>query len=263
MFSKIHKNERGFSVVEALLILVLLGLIGGVGWYVWTARGAEDAKIPENTITTKNTVEYTNDVLGVTLSHPKTWGDAIAAEGPLVSPQSGEYTQITFSKEKRVNINLVKGGYFSPLDGCISDTVLISKHTQLGTQASVIGWEGSDLKALYDMPDTGDTVLKQSKARGGNSNGWTEIKKDNKVLSYRKLDDALARVKATTSEDSGCGDTITQAQADEANAYLTIYHFALNFTNSKVKGVNGQFDTRQGDDETVRNQLVDTLNTLK
>lgn len=32
------KNQKGFSAVEALLILVIAGIIGGVGWYVWNAN---------------------------------------------------------------------------------------------------------------------------------------------------------------------------------------------------------------------------------
>lgn len=31
----IRKNEKGFSVVEILIVIVVVGLIGGAGWYVW------------------------------------------------------------------------------------------------------------------------------------------------------------------------------------------------------------------------------------
>lgn len=31
----IRKNEKGFSVVEILIFIVVVGLIGGAGWYVW------------------------------------------------------------------------------------------------------------------------------------------------------------------------------------------------------------------------------------
>lgn len=33
-----NKNQKGFSVVEGLLIIVIAGLVAGVGWYVWQAR---------------------------------------------------------------------------------------------------------------------------------------------------------------------------------------------------------------------------------
>lgn len=31
-------NQKGFSVIEGLLILVIVGLIGGIGWYVWQSN---------------------------------------------------------------------------------------------------------------------------------------------------------------------------------------------------------------------------------
>lgn len=34
----LHKQQRGFSTVEALLILVVAGLIGGAGWYVYQSK---------------------------------------------------------------------------------------------------------------------------------------------------------------------------------------------------------------------------------
>jgi cytoskeletal protein RodZ len=32
------KNQSGFSAIEALLILVIVGIIGGTGWYVIQAN---------------------------------------------------------------------------------------------------------------------------------------------------------------------------------------------------------------------------------
>jgi len=31
-------NQKGFSVVELLIVLVVIGLIGGAGWYVWQSK---------------------------------------------------------------------------------------------------------------------------------------------------------------------------------------------------------------------------------
>ncbi len=36
------KNSQGFAVVEGLLILVIVGLIAGIGWYVWNAKKQTD-----------------------------------------------------------------------------------------------------------------------------------------------------------------------------------------------------------------------------
>lgn len=35
-------NHKGFSLVEGLLILVIVGLLGGAGWYVWNAKHKTD-----------------------------------------------------------------------------------------------------------------------------------------------------------------------------------------------------------------------------
>src|SRR3989344_1891275 len=38
MHNETMKNQKGFSVVEGVLILVIIGLLGGVGWYVWDSN---------------------------------------------------------------------------------------------------------------------------------------------------------------------------------------------------------------------------------
>lgn len=39
---KIHKDQRGFSVVEGFLVLVIIGLVAFIGWYVWHSKNATD-----------------------------------------------------------------------------------------------------------------------------------------------------------------------------------------------------------------------------
>lgn len=41
------KNQKGFSGIEALLILVIAGIIGGVGWYVWNAKKESDESLKQ------------------------------------------------------------------------------------------------------------------------------------------------------------------------------------------------------------------------
>jgi cytoskeletal protein RodZ len=47
------KTQKGFTVIEGLLILVIVGLIGFVGWYVYQAKQATDENL--NTAASTNT----------------------------------------------------------------------------------------------------------------------------------------------------------------------------------------------------------------
>jgi type II secretory pathway pseudopilin PulG len=39
---KMKKQQLGFSVVEGLLITIIIGILGGVGWYVWQRQKQVD-----------------------------------------------------------------------------------------------------------------------------------------------------------------------------------------------------------------------------
>lgn len=55
---KIKNNENGFSAVEGLLIVILVGLIGFVGWYVWknqTDKNVKTDSSSNNIVNTKKT----------------------------------------------------------------------------------------------------------------------------------------------------------------------------------------------------------------
>jgi type II secretory pathway pseudopilin PulG len=40
--TKMKKSQDGFSAVEGLLIAVIVGMLGGVGWYVWHSQQQAD-----------------------------------------------------------------------------------------------------------------------------------------------------------------------------------------------------------------------------
>jgi len=41
--SKIHKEQAGFSAIETILVIVIVGAIGFVGWYVYHSKQNSDA----------------------------------------------------------------------------------------------------------------------------------------------------------------------------------------------------------------------------
>lgn len=54
-----RKNQKGFSAIEGLLILVIVGIIGGTGWYVWDRNNSESTNTgtPTSSEEKKETVE--------------------------------------------------------------------------------------------------------------------------------------------------------------------------------------------------------------
>lgn len=82
-------NQQGFSVVEILIVLVVVGLIGGAGWYVWHNKQAKPSSTTvakeEKTETTKQAEtqptakcdtsfkELKNEKIGISFCYPETW----------------------------------------------------------------------------------------------------------------------------------------------------------------------------------------------
>jgi hypothetical protein len=75
------KDQNGFSAVEAILILVVLGIIGAAGWYVLRVRS--DNKQPDQQSTTQKTTDQqpvdttatwlTFSKYGYSFKYPKDW----------------------------------------------------------------------------------------------------------------------------------------------------------------------------------------------
>jgi Tfp pilus assembly protein PilV len=90
------KNQKGFSVVEILIIVVVLGLIGFGGWYVWNRNStkksegtkttqqaeapASEAEEEEAPDPTAGWVAYSNEPGDFSFKHPATWVQAANPE---------------------------------------------------------------------------------------------------------------------------------------------------------------------------------------
>lgn len=87
---KLNSNELGFGVIEGVLILVFVGLIGFVGWYVWHNRATNTANTPSANATsskpkttaksldakvdeTAGWTSYNNAAIGITFKYPSEW----------------------------------------------------------------------------------------------------------------------------------------------------------------------------------------------
>src|SRR3989344_564950 len=80
-------NHKGFSTVELLFILIVAGLVGSLGWYVWNNRAKKESSTQNTASSTKKTESkkstitdgpgtdwqtYTNHTLGFSVQVPKT-----------------------------------------------------------------------------------------------------------------------------------------------------------------------------------------------
>jgi len=99
------KNENGFGAIEGLLAMILIVLIGFVGWYVWHNRAAKTttkapattttAATPQQTVATTSPTKpavdpyadwktYNNASYGVSFKYPSDWNiDASSISGDL------------------------------------------------------------------------------------------------------------------------------------------------------------------------------------
>lgn len=52
--ASIHKDQRGVSTLEVILIIIIVGIIGGVGWYVYHTKQNSDKSLDQATSTSQN-----------------------------------------------------------------------------------------------------------------------------------------------------------------------------------------------------------------
>ena len=62
MVAYMKKNENGFGAIEALLILVIVGLVGGIGYYVYQSGAKSHTATNTSTQTSNPSSKNTNDI---------------------------------------------------------------------------------------------------------------------------------------------------------------------------------------------------------
>ena len=96
------KDQRGFSALEAILILIAVALIGGVGWFVYKQKNAKPTKSsssePASQASNKSAGEssgtpscaapadytvYTNTDIGYCFAYPTAWGTVTLHDGVI------------------------------------------------------------------------------------------------------------------------------------------------------------------------------------
>lgn len=91
-------NQKGFSVVEILIVIVVVGVLGAVGWLVYDRQSKDKAEPVATTTEIKKEdnesstsakdpyegmTKYTSEKYGITFYYPKNWS---TEEIPIESP---------------------------------------------------------------------------------------------------------------------------------------------------------------------------------
>lgn len=158
----VDKSQKGFSAVEALLILVIVGIVGGLGWYVWDAN--EDSK---NSLSKSSQAEqkktesssskwkwYENKNFGFKFSYPESYGTASiihTTEGD--GPKSYTITFSAFPKETSPYvIKFAEKGYETLGVGSVCNLGLtVAESTYKALDVSAESWQTS--RQLLNLDD--------------------------------------------------------------------------------------------------------------
>jgi hypothetical protein len=118
-----RKNQKGFSLVEMLAIIVALVLIGGVGWYVYQAHhnNTKPAPTQSGQPTLKPTksnkpgwLTFKSTKSDITFSYPSTW--------KIRRNESGSSEAVALYGPNHFQMNFIlQNDYFSP-DDCTTTT---------------------------------------------------------------------------------------------------------------------------------------------
>lgn len=119
------KNEKGFSVVEILIIIVVVGIIGGVGWLVYNGRSASKkvADVPTTGAVAKEATKmeavkpypYTFKELGISMEVLNGWE---VKSNPTQSEGANFYSWTVQKAGADGKIQLSSIGFRGGFNGC-------------------------------------------------------------------------------------------------------------------------------------------------
>jgi prepilin-type N-terminal cleavage/methylation domain-containing protein len=207
-----NKKEQGFSLIEVLLVAVVLGILGVVGWLVY---GKQEAKSPVQSAAATDTSKteaakpamerYENKQYGFTLEYPAGWkAQTASADAPLTvyitSPdlkiQEGGYGGATEGATIRVTAGSISSGklaYYSA-QSILANTAKSKSIFTEQKEVKVDGASAVEYKAAYEGPvalttqiDKGDitySIILEQDIDGPTFNGYMQEYK-NLVNSFK------------------------------------------------------------------------------
>ena len=105
-------NNKGFGIVEGVLIIAVVTLLGFVGFKAYQNYTAEDAdnsqqvtkraNKKEKVVENKNIKTFTSEAAGFSFDYPAAWGEA--KESEFENDQKGTYLYISFSDREGITV---------------------------------------------------------------------------------------------------------------------------------------------------------------
>lgn len=166
--SKLRNNQKGFSAVEVVLVLVIVALMGAVGFLVYknhnkttTASGATSttkpaATTPAPTDPTSGWKSYANTYGHFTIKYPSTWVSSVCADNIFLLAQSSDAlrncntqadSQSQMSVQWWTNTN---NPYTAPDKLCTGNGTITSSGS-----ATVSGISAIKIESTYSTNNTG------------------------------------------------------------------------------------------------------------
>jgi len=212
-------SQTGFSVVEALLILMIVGILSFTGWYVYHAKQAADKNYAATDSAPASSSARANNSagLGFTVKYPSTWtktddsaqaqvctGDALYK----LSPASSEIAQAAAAMNANLKHYTIRIAKYTPQDShCLTDKDSYKDSTFAYLQSSdklTAGIFKGDSLTFFGSTIDGDRSQLPDTAIISNTNYGQ--------LSHTFTDDAMQTYKGATYQIEVITNSVPDAQ---------------------------------------------------
>jgi hypothetical protein len=116
---KLKNIETGFSVLELFMILVIVGIIGFTGWYVWHSKQAADKTLSSDNSTVPSFNKKPSPQTKPSYSLPSGWSEMNCDGGGLVANLAYPSGNKVMNCDDRTSVILIDFGTY-PIRKCLT-----------------------------------------------------------------------------------------------------------------------------------------------
>jgi hypothetical protein len=211
---EIRNNETGFSAIEVVLVLVIVALIGGVGYFVYKNHHKATTTSVVTTANTKPTTNTTSTKT-TTTTQPSVNLTTIKASDGFSFSYPTDWSVTAYGKDESVN-----GGQVQPTDSTAIQWLMTKSfdNPSSKTDAMCVDLRVSTIaNAGSYLPNLSKTATTKNGLEIWSNDTPANILKSPNApdLTYIKLANGMA---LNTEADSGCGlqkSTTTNLTADQ------------------------------------------------